>query len=205
MFGVNFDQIMMDKAAFWTVIAALGASVISAIASSMSLIITTRSVYKKEIREAFRRSVEAELQEISAHTHQIMASADILSKQTGPKNAENWRKRAKNSAIKLDNIRIHLRYQFNTLDKGFYVLRRVSWWVDSMANKDPEEAKTLLYHSDKLRQKFDRAIFASFSKGRPPSLLESWAVRRQAKKVENIFHSWKKSRDPDSNASDLAP
>lgn len=195
MFDINFDQIGMDKAAFWTVIAALAASVISIIASAASSIFTMRSVYKKEVREAFRRSFEADLQEISAHTHQIMASSDILAKQHGPSNAQTWRGRAKASAAKIDSIRVRLRYQLKGIDPAFRIFRRIHWWVDTMSQRDPERTRELLNSADDLRQAFDAAIFSSFSRGRPPSWWHSRVVRQKAEKTSKIYSSWRKSQE----------
>jgi hypothetical protein len=137
--------------------ATLLASIVAAVASIASLLITARAAKRAERRAAQRTLVEATVEELSTAFHENVATAFILlEKPKGSQARTSALNRCKAASDELKALRPRVRIALRGIDEGLRTLSRVPDWA---ANYDDRVV------GDELLQRADQAAPSTRCRG----------------------------------------
>lgn len=172
--------------------ATLGAAVLAAGASLVSLFVNVRAAQRAEARDAQRSVLAPALEGLSAAFHECVASANVvLEKSPESEGRGNWIVRCNQARDNLKTLRSGIRFVLPGLDEAIRTLSRVPDWAQNYHDKP--DGNEFLERADKLRRALDRAVSHAYTRGRPPGRWEQRWVAWRAKRVRD---QWDSDRQP---------
>lgn len=166
--------------------ATLLAAIIAAVASIVVFLFQVLSSYDAESRGAHRQIIEPYLADIGESLHSILATSEIMMKAKTDVSYNEWKRKAHVSQDTLKGIRGKVRYPLWGIDEGIRVMIRVPNWITHFKTRVPGSRK-MLDTADALRITLDDVIRNSYSRGRPPTVLDRWKVARKARALRALF------------------
>lgn len=178
-------------------IAALGALMMTAITATLSLLgaIAGKKIDERIKRqESIRKLLEDSMIDVGINMHEILSSADILTKKfklSTHKNNLTLEASIANYKNKIDNNKKHLiksktvyRYKLYGLEDGLSTIARSADWVKGLRG-NVLLAEKILKEADKIRLIIDKTIIKCYRNGDYPSNLvrlrisyHAWRIRR---------------------------
>jgi hypothetical protein len=157
--------------------ATLAAAIVAAVAGVASLVVTTVSGYRREMRAAQRDALQPYLSSLADAIHQTVATSFNQQRASSAQKAQRWREQGKKAATTLETVRLGVRYPLPGVDDGLRNLTRVPDWVAHRRGQTASD--DLLNKADALAKALHRTIETSWRRGRPPGAIRRRMLERR--------------------------
>jgi hypothetical protein len=159
--------------------ATLAAASIAAVAGIATLVVTTVSAYRREMRDAQREALQPYLASLADAIHQTVATSFNQQKAKSAQSGERWWQQGKAAAKTLESVRLGVRYPLPGVDDGLRNLTRVPDWVAH--RRGQAENDDVLKRADELARALHETIEASWRRGRPPGYFRKRRLTRRVR------------------------
>jgi hypothetical protein len=173
-------------------------SVIAAVTSLVSLMLTITSTLHKEIRDENRKRIAPLLEDLGTHLYGMIAAITLLYKDPSIKNQKYWNHQIVIAQKKLRELRSKLRYPLWGFDDAIKILIL----LPNLARLSPkQELSEVITLATDLRVSMDHVIRKCFKYGRTPGFFERQRVKYRVKKLINKWEDLKAFEQEDVPAA----
>jgi hypothetical protein len=155
-------------------------SLIAAVTSLVSLLLTITSNLRREIRAENRRRIVPHLEDLGTNLYGMIAAITLLYKDKSGKNQKYWKNQIVIAQKNLRALRSKLRYQLWGLDDA---IKMIILLPELAKISHEKELSHVIVLATDLRVTMDHVIRKCYTYGSPPGFFERQRVRYRVNKL----------------------